>query len=150
MSPLVACGTCVYYALWQRFPPIASWAVLIPLWFVAMATLRSYFGISIAAIPHLIVAVPLVVAVWLFAPGTLGPLLGVWIPMCIVIGTISATRPSRPPVIRRAFTILTVISGLILAAFGVANTVEYWQMSAEERKQFVPLWERPQPRETMP
>jgi hypothetical protein len=148
MSPLWACGNCVYYALWQQFPPISSWAVLVPLWFVALAAIRTWHGTAITAIPPVYVAIPLVLAVWLFAPGTFGPMLGSWIPVCAVIGTVSVWRRATSPAVRQAVSRLSVSTGLLLTAFGVHDYIEYAQMPDEQRSQFVPTWERPRVRQT--
>jgi len=141
--PVFACGNCVYYALWQKFPPVASWAVIIPLWFVALAAIRTYSELRIAAVPEVYFAIPLVLAVWLFAPGTLGPILGMWIPVCCLIGTNAALRPSQSPTLRRAVIRLSIVTGVTLVAFGVFNYVEYIRMPDQQRARYIPTWERP-------
>jgi uncharacterized membrane protein len=80
--PTLACGNCVYYAMWLRFPPISSWVVLIPLWFLALAAVRSFGKARLRAVPPFSIAVVLVLVVCTLSPGIIGPPLGFWIPVC--------------------------------------------------------------------
>ena len=138
---VIACGNCVYYAMWKKFPPISSWILIIPIWLVALAGVRTFSAARIAAVPPIYAAIPLVLAVWLFAPGTLGPLLGVWIPFCCIIGTISGLRASQPATVRRAVATLSVLTVLSLISFGVFNYVVYNQMPPKERAKYLPVWQ---------
>lgn len=83
----LACGNCVYYAMWHKFPPTASWVLIIPCWFLLLSVIRTWTGLKLSTIPHIYIAIPLVVAVFFFSPGAIGPPLGLWIPFCCVIGT---------------------------------------------------------------
>jgi hypothetical protein len=80
------CGNCVYYALWHKFPPTTSWSIIIPIWFLALSVIRTWTNEELPAIPTIFLGLPLVLAVFFFAPAEIGPPLGFWIPICCVIG----------------------------------------------------------------
>ena len=135
---VIACGNCLYYAMWHRFPPIASCGVILPIWLVALAGVRAFSGAHLTAVPPIHAAIPLVLVVWIFAPGTGGPLLYLWIPFCCVIGTISGLRAAQTVTVRRTVAKLSFLAVLSLISFGALNSVSYNRMPPEERARYLP------------
>ena len=138
---MLACGNCVYYAMWNRFPPTESWVVIIPLWFLILSGMRTFGAGRLKSIPPLYVAAPLVFAVFLFAPAAIGPPLGFWIPICCVVGTVSALSRKQSPGLRKSVLLLTAGVVAALTVFGVRDYVAYRQMPVEEKAKFQPVWE---------
>lgn len=136
-----ACGNCVYYAMWQRFPPISSWVVIIPCWFLALSSIRTFRAARLSGIPPLYVAAPLVLAVAFFAPGVIGPPLGFWIPICCAIGTWAGLARTQPKNVKAATLVVSAIVTIALVAFGAYDLVTYYQMPEAERQRFIPVWE---------
>lgn len=136
-----ACGNCVYYDMWHRFPPTQSWVVIIPLWFLVLSGIRTFGAGRIRSIPPLYVAAPLVVAVFMLAPGMIGPPLGFWIPICCVVGTVSALSGKQSARLRKGIGLLTGGVVLALVAFGARDYVAYDRMPADEKAKFMPVWE---------
>ena len=141
MKPLIACGTCIHFSLWQRFPAVDSWVIIFPIWFVVLSGFRTFLWIPLLAIPRLYLAVPLVLAVAFFAPGTLGPYLGIWIPVCCVIGTISGIRKSPNSQVRTSIATVTILALASLISFAWYNYNLQSKMSSEERAKYLPVWE---------
>ena len=137
---MVLCGNCVFYTMWHWFPPINSWVVIIPAWLVVLSALRTFSTTAFWAIPPLYVAVPLVLAVYLFAPGMIGPPLGFWIPICCIVGTLAGIFKAKSRSIRSTVLVLTGCVLTALFAFGTYDWVAYHRMPAAERAQFTPVW----------
>lgn len=141
MPDALACGNCVFYALWHRFPAIVSWSVVFSVWLIALSLVRTAGGVRIPGVPPIYLALPLVLLVWLFAPGMAGPVLGIWIPVCCVIGTSSAlTQPAMKH--RRVVNWLGVTAAFCLVVFGAWDYVRYHELSPEERARWQPVWEQ--------
>ena len=140
----LACGNCVYYAMWHRFPPTASWVVLIPLWYLALSTIRTFSSTKLMAVMPLYLAVPLILIIFLFAPGIIGPPLGFWIPVCILVGTISGFRNERPH-LRQGVIVLSLVFAVLLLAFGTWDAIEYRRMPEARKAQLRPDWEMSRP-----
>jgi len=149
-----ACGTCVYLSIWHRFPAIESWCLIFPLWFVALAAIRTIFRTALSGLPALWIAVPLVLLVALLSPGSAGPLLGAWIPVCCIAGTISGLRRQPVDRPRRAVRSILIIAMLALISGGAWDFIAYEQMPAEARDRLRPVWDHAQrdaaPREQIP
>ncbi len=137
----LACGNCVYYAMWHKFPPTASWVLIIPGWFLALSIIRTWSDRKLSGIPRIYVALPLVLAVFFFAPGMIGPPLGFWIPVCCLIGTWTGLRYHWNTPLARSLITVTVLASFALAAFGARDYVQYKQMPAAEKQKFLPAWE---------
>jgi hypothetical protein len=133
--------------MWHRFPPTASWVLIIPAWFLTLSVIRTWTGKKLSAIPGIYIALPLVLAVFFFAPGMIGPPLGFWIPVCCVIGTCAGVRKHWKTPLARTLTILTVLTSVCLATFGARDYHNYDQMPAVEKEQFLPVWEAMEKRE---
>ena len=141
MPDVLACGNCAFYALWHRFPAVVSWSVVFSVWLIALSAVRTAGGVRIPGVPPVYLALPLVLLVWLFAPGIAGPVLGIWIPVCCVIGTSSAlTQPAMKH--RRVVNGLGLAAASCLLVFGAWDYVRYHQLSPEERGRWQPVWER--------
>lgn len=121
MSFLVGCGNCIYYALVEIFPPTESWVVILPLWFIALAGIRTFTGARLSGIPSLYLAVPLALAVFVLAPALVGPPLGFWIPACCLVGTSSGRQVSQQQTVRRLVTGLGVAAAVCLLSCGAYN-----------------------------
>jgi len=132
---------CVYYAMWHKFPPTASWVVIIPLWFLVLSAVRTFSGIRLRAIPSLYVSLPLVLAVLWFAPGAVGPPLGFWIPVCCVVGTVTGLSRLQPEKARKTLMLITAGACVALVGFGVRDYVIYRRMPDAEKEKFLPVWE---------
>lgn len=146
--PTIACGNCVYYALWHKFPPTNSWVVLIPLWFLTLSAARTFGRTSIKGIPKLYIALPLVIAVLYFAPGMIGPPLGFWIPICCLIGTWAGLH-AKGVTLRKHVKVVTVCFTVALLAFGAGDYHQYNEMPQPEKDKLIPVWEampEPQPK----
>lgn len=142
VTTTLACGNCVYYAMWHKFPPTNSWVVIIPLWFVLLSAIRTFSNGKLWAIPTLHFALPIVIVVGVIAPGMIGPPLGFWIPICCIAGTVSAISNDQSPLIRKRVLRLTGCVLVALVAFAACDYVAYNNMSAKERAKFTPVWER--------
>lgn len=137
----LACGNCVYYAMWHRFPPISSWIVIIPVWFLFLSAIRTFSTNTISAVPTLHVAVPLVIAVFFFAPGMIGPPLGFWIPVCCVVGTFAGLIKNDSASVKRQLMATSALAVTALIAFGLRDYHLYNQMPTAEKEKFIPDWE---------
>jgi len=137
---IIACGICVYYAMWQNFPPTSSWIIIIPLWFLMFSAIRTSTGITIKGIPTLYVAIPLVIAVFYVAPGMIGPPLGLWIPACCIAGTCAGLRSENSSVRRSVAKLSVIVIGSLLV-FGGRDYYVYNQMPQVEKDKFIPVWE---------
>lgn len=135
---MLACGNCVYYSLYLKFPPIASLVVIFPLWLVGLSAIRTLMRARLLGVPSLYLTVPLVLLVWLFSPATYGPPLGFWIPICCVVGTISGLSSQQSAAVKRGVLLLLVCAVISSAAFGTLNVLQYYQMSEQERDQLNP------------
>ncbi len=138
----LACGNCVYYALWHKFPPTASWVVILPAWFLVLSVIRTVTGKKLSGIPHFLISLPLVVAALFYGPATLGPMLGLWIPVCIVVGTATGLQQHQRTPLARPLLAITAIAMLCLLLCGALNYFQYYQMPASQRDAFRPDWER--------
>lgn len=139
-----ACGMCVYYALYLRYPAINSASVILTLWLLALSVARSGNGCRpIRGIPPILLAIPLVVLVWFFAPGTAGPFLGFWIPICVGIGTWDLVTDRNDAKRRRVGGTLAIVAGLCLLGFGSLDYYQFSQLSPEQKLRMTPPWLRP-------
>jgi hypothetical protein len=143
---LVACGNCFYYAIWFRFPAISTCVVVFPVWLLALSTVRTAAGLRLAAVPSLWIALPLIAAVVWFAPGMIGPLLGVWIPICCVWGTGAALTRAESLPLRSSAIVLSLGALVALLIGGTYDYVVAARMPADQRERLRPRWERPPPR----
>ena len=133
-----ACGNCVYYAMWHRFPPTASWVFIIPAWFLVLSLVRTGTGKTLQAIPRIYVAIPLVLAVFLLAPGAIGPPLGFWIPLCCIIGTYAGIKEHWKSSLARTLTAVLACTSMSLVAFGAYNWQQYDQLPTAEKEKLRP------------
>ncbi len=147
-ASMLACGNCVYYAMWHAFPQTSSWVIIIPLWFLALSAIRTFSTSKLRTIPPLFFAVPLVFLVGLFAPGMIGPPLGFWIPICCIAGTVSGWSREQSQTIRKTVIALTGCVLVALVASGSRDYVTYNQIPAAERAKFTPTWESISPPQT--
>ncbi len=139
---VIACGNCVYDALWLDFPPTASWVIIIPCWFLVLSFIRTWTGISLSGIPPIYIAIPLVFIVFLIAPGMIGPPLGFWIPVCCIIGTWKGFQKNRRKPTTKTLLAVTVVTILMLVTFGAHDYYKFSQMPKTEMAKFLPVWER--------
>ena len=88
-SAVFACGNCLYgYWSW-KYPPVRSLCFIFPGWLVVLALVKSIKHEPVPFVPPAWISIPLVLAVFLFAPGTAGPILGAWIPLLCLIATVA-------------------------------------------------------------
>lgn len=143
MAPnTLACGACVFSEIWFRFPPIASWCLIFPIWMVSLGAVRSKGGFPVRLVPPLPVSILLTVGMLLLWPGSLGPLMGIWIPVSCVAGTITTIRSQDPRAPRRIVSVIAVATTLCLVGFGAWNYSNYFALSAAERISKLPPWSR--------
>lgn len=128
MTGLLACGNCVYDALWQLFPPTRSWIVIFPAWLLVLSAMRTLQHVRLWGVPPLYVTVPLIVAVFFLAPSMIGPPLGFWIPICCIVGTVSGISAAQSAQIRRCILGIAALALLALIGGGTWNYVEYRRM----------------------
>lgn len=123
MVPYVlACGNCVYDAMCQSFPPTATWCVIWPVWLVVLSVLKSCGWVRLAMVPSVFITIPLVLLVSLCSPAVLGPLLGVWIPLVIVLAVLSSWN-QQPSL--WAHSLLVRATGLALCCLIVGAIWDY-------------------------
>ncbi len=145
-----ACGNCGWAAWYSSFPPTNSWCVIIPGWLLVLSALRTiYAPVSpqerpqLRGVPSFVIAAPLVVLVALVAPAILGPALGIWMPVCCVLGTGSGLSRAPSPGLRNSLLMTTGIVVLLLAGFGTRDYLVYNQMTPEEKVKYLPCWKQP-------
>jgi hypothetical protein len=136
-----ACGNCVYYEMWKDFPAIHTWSYIFPFWLVALSTLRAFgWGIH-SMVPPLPIALTLISLAVVFAPGTVGPILGFWIPICCVgCLAVSLFHSSSAARVTRYVSVAFVVA---LATGAIGDFSYYSQRTREEWEQiYRPAWER--------
>lgn len=138
---ILACGNCVYFAMWHQFPPMASWVLIIPGWFLVLSAIRTWTGQKLVAIPHIYTAIFLVLAVFFIAPSIIGPPLGFWIPVCCIIGTWVGIHKNWNTTLARTLIAITMVTAISLVAFGALDYRRYDQMPAAEKEKRLPVWE---------
>ncbi|MBD3672657.1 MAG: hypothetical protein HUJ26_03930 [Planctomycetaceae bacterium] len=141
----LACGNCVYYAMWHRFPPTASWVFIIPGWFLVLSIVRTWSDTKLSLIPRIPIAIMLVVALFFFAPGMIGPPLGFWIPVCCLVGTWTGLRNHWKTPLANKLVAVTVFVAASLVIFGVRDYRHYSQMPTSDKEKFRPIWEQREP-----
>jgi len=114
---MLACGNCVYFAMSASFPPTASWCVILPVWLMLLSFLKLNRRLFMRGVPQWWITVPIVLLTCLMAPAILGPLLGLWIPVCIVIGTVTACRHETHSHLRQMIHVVT-LTGIIALVMG--------------------------------
>jgi hypothetical protein len=134
---ILACGNCVWSALYLRFPAIATFCTVTSLWLVALSILRIVLKRSISGVPSIVIVVPALILCALASPMLIGPVLFAWVPVCCAVGTVSLLR-NADPVGRRAAMRLAVVACCVGGAFGAAEYEKFGRLTQEQKDKINP------------